>query len=276
MDPQINYQKHYQVTNDHRSTLKFIPYVGCKAGFKEIFNDIIDDRFVGKRIYDIFGGGGSFSFYASSRFGSDKVIYNDNNPTLVNLLRCLQRNPYELWTGYMDHYHKSSDSHYYEVRNGNIEVGIEGAVNFFYLCKNAFSGKIRFNSKGRFNTSIRKGSKCPKVSWDKINFLSEIIKDMTITNYDYQHYNYLSDGLIYLDPPYMNNTNGHYNGVPKLFEFNSFLRSIEKNNAVILSEQNSPDIFDLPGTYRVKTIVLNRSLQYETKKMSEEIIAFNY
>ena len=95
-------------------------------------------------------------------------------------------------------------------------------------------------------------------------------------NEDYKAFAYVDNSFLYLDPPYFNNTNGHYNGVLDLGEFNQFLRTIELTNKVVLSEQNHPNIFDLPESYTVRPITLMRSLQYFTQNKSEEMIAFNY
>lgn len=265
----------FVVNNRSGSCLKIIPYIGCKAGFKNIFDAIVPDN-PACRIYDVFGGSGAFAFYACHRFGSRLVNYNDNNPVVVNLIRQVKSNPYRLCELYGEHYKKSSPDYYYRVRELGLEEDIEGAANFLYLAKNAFSGKIRFNSQNKFNSPIRKGSSCPKLNLESLIELSSIIKDMTITNLNYQDFANIQDSLIYLDPPYFNNTNGHYNGVLNLEEFNQFLRTIETSNKVVLSEQNHPEIFNLNPSYTVRTITLNRSLQYFTQTRSKEIIAYNF
>jgi len=267
-------QSEYFVKNK-RTDLKIIPYIGCKAGFSDIFDKIIPDNLT-CRIYDIFGGGGAFSFYACNRFGSHRVTYNDNNPIVVNLIQYVQTSPNRLWELYNDHYKNSSTEYYYHVRNLCLENGVEGAANFLYLAKNAFSGKIRFNSSNKFNSPIRKGSSCPKVNLQSLLSLSKTIQDLTIMNKDYKDFTCLDNSFLYLDPPYFNNTNGHYNGVLNLGEFNQFLRTIELKNKVVLSEQNHPEIFDLPESYTVRSITLMRSLQYITQNKSKEMIAFKY
>ena len=263
------------VVKNKRAKLKLIPYIGCKAGFKDIFDKIIPDN-LACRIYDIFGGGAAFSLYACNRFGSHRVIYNDNNPIVVNLIRQVQTSPLRLWKLYNEHYQNSSTEYYYQVRNLCLENGVEGAANFLYLAKNAFSGKIRFNLSNKFNSPIRKGSSCPKVNLDSLLNLSKTIRDLTIMNEDYKAFASVNNAFLYLDPPYFNNTNGHYNGVLDLGEFNRFLRTIESKNKVVLSEQNHSEIFDLPDAYTVRSITLMRSLQYFTQNKSEEMIAFNY
>ena len=267
-------QSEFVVTNK-RVNLKIIPYIGCKAGFTDIFDKIIPDNLAG-RIYDIFGGGGAFSLYACNRFGSHRVTYNDNNPIVVNLIRHVQTSPLRLWELYTEHYNNSSTEYYYHVRTLCLQNGVEGAANFLYLAKNAFSGKIRFNSSNKFNSPIRKGGSCPKVHLDSLLNLSKTIQDLTIMNADYKAFACVGNSFLYLDPPYFNNTNGHYNGVLDLGEFNQFLRTVELKNKIVLSEQNHPNIFDLSESYTVRSITLRRSLQYFTQNKSKEMIAFNY
>ena len=270
----VNGQHSEFIVTNKRAKLKIIPYIGCKAGFTNIFDKIIPDTLAG-RIYDVFGGGGAFSLYACDRFGSHRVTYNDNNPIVVNLIRHVQKSPLRLWDLYTEHYNNSSTEYYYHVRNLCLQNGVEGAANFLYLAKNAFSGKIRFNSSNKFNSPIRKGSSCPKIDRESLLNLSKTIQDLTIINEDYKAFACVDNSFFYLDPPYFNNTNGHYNGVLDLAEFNQFLRTIELRNKVVLSEQNHPNIFELPESYTVRPITLMRSLQYFTQNKSKEMIAFN-
>ena len=264
------------VVRNSRSDFKLIPYIGCKAGFSSVFDELIPD-YLGGHIYDVFGGSGAFALYACNRFGSESVTYNDNNPVMVNLIRSLRKDPEGLWRGYQAHYEVATPEHYYSVRSENqINSGVEGAANFMYLAKNAFSGKIRFNSSNAFNSPIRKGSKCPKVELSHLQRLSKLIANLTITCEDYRSFSTVRDSFLYLDPPYFQNDNGHYNGVLDLREFKQFLRTTENTNMVMLSEQNDPALFDLSDDYSIDRVLLSRSLQYKTQRESREIIATNY
>jgi len=266
----------FDVGKQHKVRLKIIPYVGCKSGFAHIFDSLIPDDY-GKKIYDVFGGGGGFAFYACDRFGSKNVVYNDHNPVIINFIKSLKKNPDELFDQYQKHYEKANSDYYLEVRKMDLEDGVLGAGRFFYLAKNAFSGKIRFNSKNKFNCPMRKNTKCPQIKRETIQSLSDMIKHLKITKKDFRSYADVKDGFVYLDPPYMNNTNGHYNAVVGLNEFVEFVENIQKSNKVMISEQNHPDYLMLSSMYRVYQITLTRSLQYFTQKdSSKEIIAINY
>lgn len=264
------------LVRNRRNGLKIIPYVGCKSGFDHIFDSLVPGDF-GTRIYDVFGGGGGFSLYASARFGSRNVTYNDHNPVVSNLINTLKSDPDGLWEEYQVHAAKSDAVYYNRVRDMDLlEDGLKGAGRFFYLAKNAFSGKIRFNSHNRFNTPMRKNTKCPRVKLERLRYLSSIISELTITTLDFANgYDRVKDGFVYLDPPYMNNTNGHYNAVVTPESFVSFVKNIQGSNKVMISEHSTPEMLGLSNfyTYRVQ---LRRSLQYITRNTSSEVIAINY
>ena len=261
--------------NRTRNPLKLIPCIGCKAGFSHIFDQLIPEDLSG-RLIDVFGGGGSFTFYASQRFGGHQVTYNDNNPVLLNLMRSLPSSPDELWRCYQEHFMQASVEYYYQMRKRSLDNGIEDAARFLYLAKNAFSGKIRFNRRNRFNSPIRKGSQCPRLKLDTILNLSELIQDVRLTNQHYQDFRDVKDSFLYLDPPYFNNTNGHYNGILGLDQFKCFIQKVAQSNNLLLSEQNDPRIFELGPDLTVFPIQLVRALQYNTQKGSREIVAFNF
>lgn len=259
---------------NQKNSLKLIPYIGCKSGFSHIFDSLIPEKY-GDKIYDIFGGGGGFTFYACDRFGSNNVVYNDHNPVIINLMNILKSEPEALYNEYQKHRISSSPEYYLKVRKMNLEYGLAGAGRFYYLAKNAFSGKIRFNSQNKFNSPMRKNSKCPKISLESLLSLSKMIKHLTITKRDFQDYKDVKNCFLYLDPPYMNNTNNHYNATIPLNDFVDFVKSVENTNAVMISEQNLEQL-SLSKLYTIHEITLNRSLQYFTQHNSKEIIAINY
>ena len=259
-----------------RNRYHLIPYIGNKSGFSHIFDSLIPNLVSKRKVYDVFGGGASFSIYASYRFGSKNVTYNDNNPTVVNFVRWVKNNPKGLAQEYFKHKKKSGEQHYLDVRQMSLDDGLVGAGRFLYLAKNAFSGKIRFNSSNKFNSPMRKQSKCPNLELEHLLDVSKIIKDITITNESYGYFENVSKEFLYLDPPYLENTNNHYNEVPRTDEFIKFVKKVEKRNMVMISEQNKPQDLSLSKKYTIFDIFLGRSLQYFTQNDSKEIIAINY
>jgi len=63
-----------------------LPYVGNKGQKVEQIMDALPD---GKRLVDVFGGGGCVSLTAASSGKYEEVIYNDRRKTVVELLRAL-------------------------------------------------------------------------------------------------------------------------------------------------------------------------------------------
>ena len=265
----------FEVSNG-RNRCHLIPYIGNKSGFAHIFDALVPDSAGDGRILDLFGGSGAFSIYCSYRFGSRNVTYNDNNPTIVNFLTHVRDDPKGLKRQYQKHKKKSDSQYYLDVRDKPLDNGLAGAGRFLYLAKNAFSGKIRFNGSNKFNAPMRKDSRCPDLNFDRLTSVSEAIKDITITNESYEQYSETRGSFVYLDPPYMGNTNNHYNGVPDTDEFIAFVKRIEKENDVMISEQNNREALKLSKNFSVYAILLRRSLQYNTKRSSREIIAINY
>ena len=264
------------VVKNNRSKLRLIPYIGNKSGFSHIFDTLIPDKFSKLKFYDVFGGGGAFTYYACNRFGSENVVYNEKNPVIINLIKHFQKNPLKLFEEYEKHRAKSSSDYYYEIRDKEQNNDMISAGCFLYLAKNAFSGKIRFNPKGKFNCPIRKGSTCPKIDKEQFVELSSLIKKLTISQEDYLYFSDTKNSFLYLDPPYMNNPNWHYSGLIDTDEFISFVNKIKKSNKVMISEQNSAEVLKLTKDFSIQDIFLRRSLQYFTKDKSQEIIAINY
>ena len=266
---------HYEVRNG-RNDYHLIPYIGNKSGFSHIFDELVPAGAGGRCIVDAFGGGGSFAIYCCFRFGSDRVVYNDNNPILANFMECVRDDPDGLIREYEAHRALSSQEYFLCVRNARLDRGLEGAGRFLYLSKNAFSGKIRFNKSNRFNAPMRKGTRCPALDSDRLRRISRRIRNMRVTNETFERFEDIRDAFLYLDPPYMNNANNHYNGVPATEDFARFVRKVTPQNLVMISEQNEPDQIGIPGSYRIYDIRLRRSLQYVTQTGSREIIAINY
>ena len=153
--------------------------------------------------------------------------------------------------------------------------GLVGAGRFLYLAKNAFSGKIRFNRSNRFNTPMRKGANCPVLDAERFRRISASISRMDITNENFEGFADIRGAFLYLDPPYMNNTNGHYNGVPATGSLpGSCGRLPAQHGDDIRTKPTRSDRH--PGIIPHTRYNPARSLQYVTQTTSREIIATNY
>ena len=268
-------KKKFEVRNG-RNEFHLIPYIGNKSGFMKIFQELMPYNVNNKKIIDVFGGSGAFAIYCCFEFGSDQVIYNDNNPVLTNFMKYVKKYPNGLIQEYEKHRAQSSPQYFIDIRKKALERGLEGAGVFLYLAKNAFSGKIRFNGSNIFNAPMRKSAQCSQIDGDRIRSISAYIKNMKITNESFEYFKDTKDSFLYLDPPYMGNPNGHYNDVPPTKKFVEFVEKVSVNNNVMISEQNTPAELGIKHNYNVYNIVLQRSLQYVTQTNSHEIIAINY
>lgn len=267
--------RQYEVRNG-RNRCHLIPYIGNKSGFSDIFDELVPDDAGNGKIVDVFGGSGAFAIYCCFRFGSDRVVYNDNNPVLTNFMTIVRDDVAGLIEEYERHKGVSSPDYFLRVRAESLTDSLRGAGRFLYLAKNAFSGKIRFNKKNKFNAPMRKSARCPSLSEERLRAISDAVRGMAITNKNFEEFQDIRDAFLYLDPPYMNNTNAHYNGVPATDSFARFVRATTLHNRVMISEQNEPDAIGIPESYRIYRIALRRSLQYVTQRDSAEIIAINY
>ena len=145
-------KRQFEVTNQIKTRpLKLIPYIGCKSGFSHIFDALIPDR--PGTIYDVFGGGGGFMFYACDRFGSQNVVYNDHNPVITNLIRTLQESPENLYRSYCRHARKSDPEHYLDVRKFKLDDGVRGPGGSFILPRTRF--QARYGSTPSTGSTLR-------------------------------------------------------------------------------------------------------------------------
>ena len=70
-----------------------IPYMGSKRKLaSQIVNCILENNPRTKYVYDLFGGGGAMSFEFLQRPSIKKVVYNEFNVSVCNLLRHLVKN----------------------------------------------------------------------------------------------------------------------------------------------------------------------------------------
>ena len=63
---------------------------------------------------------------------------------------------------------------------------------------------------------MRKNKSPPKIDRNNMLELSKTIQKLKIINKNYEDITNMKNCFIYLDPPYMNNTNGHYNKLSRL------------------------------------------------------------
>lgn len=198
-----------------------LKYRGGKS--KEIPNIIQHvPRFEGRYIEPFFGGGALY-FYLKPQ----KAIINDINEKLIGFYNGVRNNYTQLrkeldqienlYKKYRQEFdelktnnpesrvHDKNEDLYYELRNmfnGNIKPSFSEALLYFYINKTAYSGMIRYNSKGEFNVPFGR-YKNLNTSGVTAEY-SELLQNAEIFNLDYEQvFNMCApEDFVFLDPPY--------------------------------------------------------------------------
>ena len=247
-----------------------LPYQGSKKKISKKIVEIIKQNFgTDKPIYDIFGGGGAIT--AECLINGLDVHYNDLDETITEMFKKV--------VGENRDYLKTliiSREEFFKIRekeNKTVDDNLKLLVNSFgnnketYLYSEEFSD-LKYNLAieiiknhdtfdGYRKTDTYKNAYRPfdvgKV--DKSQVLQQFqriqqvecvqkmsTKNLKITNHDYTHFSYLSDAIIYLDPPYENTILKGYS----MKEFNSqpfydWAYEMSKKNIVLISSYEISD-----------------------------------
>jgi DNA adenine methylase len=180
-----------------------LKYAGGKAREIKYFSKYFPSSF--DRYIENFVGGGAVYFYLNP----DKAIINDLNYDLINFYKEVKLNGH-LVVDEVKNF--STEKYMYNgMRTRKFNSEFMQAVRYFYLNKTAYSGLMRYNSKGEFNTPYG-NYKNPnfEIKEDQI----ELIKRTDIYNCDFKDIpiTYKKDDFCFIDPPY-SGTWGGYNKV---------------------------------------------------------------
>lgn len=198
-----------------------IKYSGGKSKEIHHFISLIPD-YKGRYIEPFFGGGAMY-FYLEP----PQAIINDINPRLINFYKGIQTQYHEvkaeltelerLYTenrAAFDELIKLNPNVWVEDKNEDLYYSIRDMYNglatprylfatpYYFINKTAYSGMIRFNSKGEFNV--------PYGRYKNFNTRllterhSNLLSTTEIYNTDYSRVFELStaDDFIFIDPPY--------------------------------------------------------------------------
>lgn len=209
-----------------------LPYQGSKKRISKKIVEIIKQNFgTEKPIYDIFGGGGAITVECMIN-GLD-VHYNDLDRTITDMFQRVLATDREFLKTLIvsrDEFLKIRDK-----ENKTVDDELKLLVNSFgndrktYLYSKEFSDlkhnlaieiiKKHDTFSGYRKTDTYKNAYRPfdigkenrNQLLDQFKRLQQLerlqninINNLEITNHDYTHFSYLSDAIIYLDPPYEN------------------------------------------------------------------------
>ena len=247
-----------------------LPYKGSKKRISKKIVEIIKQNFgTDKPVYDIFGGGGAIT--AECLLNGLEVHYNDLDETVTSMFRKIVSED----RGYLKTLIVSRDE-FFKIRdkeNKTIDDELKLLVNSFrndrntYLYSKEFSD-LKYNLaveiikkhdtfSGYKKTDTYKKAYRPYdvgtvdraqvlEQFQRIQPLERVqkmsIKNLKITNHDYTHFSYLSDAIIYLDPPYENTTLKSYS----ISEFDNqsfydWAYEMSKKNIVLTSSYEISD-----------------------------------
>ena len=259
-----------------------ISYMGSKRNFHHVFDTLVPADCT--KFLDVFGGSGAFTFWAKNKYPKALVIYNDNNQYICNLMENLQHFPTNLCAVYN---HIITDNHeltlrerydrardiFNNIRDDPIQTSYSAGLLLF-LSKHCFGSVLRFNKKGECNSTFRNTMKKPiQLVRDDVCTYSKLLQNVYLESVSYNNpYICKSDMFVYLDPPYINNKNGAYNGTINEQEFKNYVSIMSKNNKVMISEQN---VYDFGKEFTRHDITLHRSI-HPNHKTTREYIYTNY
>lgn len=247
-----------------------LPYQGSKKKISKKIVEIIKQNFgTDKPIYDIFGGGGAIT--AECLLNGLEVHYNDLDETATSMFQKVvseDRNYLKTLLMSRDEFFKIRDK-----ENKTVDDELKLLINSFgngrktYLYSRKFSD-LKYNLaieiikkhdtfSGYRKTDTYKNAYRPfDIGKEKKNqVLNQFkplqqlerlqninINNLEITNHDYTHFSYLSDSIIYLDPPYENTVLKGYS----IHEFNSqpfydWAYEMSKKNIVLISSYEISD-----------------------------------
>ena len=210
-------------------------YTGGKFKLLEQLQPLFDEKEV---FFDLFAGGGNVGINSTS----SKVIFNDSNENLINLIRFIKETDTDILLKQIDNiineYGLSNTSLYgYSYYNCDSSGGLaeynkefflklredfnskvlNGEIDYsmlYVLMVFSFNNQIRFNRKGMFNLPVGKRDFNSKMRSKLVLFSEELKnKDVQFLTKDFREIsldNFSQETFIYCDPPYLI-TNATYN-----------------------------------------------------------------
>ena len=222
-----------------------------------------------KKYAEPFIGGGALFFYLQDKYKIDETYISDTNKDLILLYKTVKENLNELLKQLLiisNKYHaitieEKRKEYFYKIRElyneGITESSYQNltkesifrAAQLIFLNRTSFNGLYRVNSMGLFNVPFGK-YKNPGIYNEKgLKEASKLLKNTIIECSSYQNLpkEFLSNSLIYFDPPYrpLSNTSSftaynksNFNDISQI-ELANYYKKISKNKNLYLILSNS-------------------------------------
>ena len=251
----------------------FMSWIGGKKALRdEIISRFPTDY---KRYIEVFGGGGWVLFHKNP--GNDFEVYNDWNPNLVNLYRCVRDHPDELISELTYALNSRTDFDYIrKVMKTPTEIpDVKRAAYFYQLIRYSYaSGLDSYASQ-------------PHSMWNNFPLITNAcarLQKVVIENKDFEklidQYD-RPESFFYCDPPYFE-TEDYYEDVG--FTKADHERLADRLSSIegkyMLSYNDCPEIRELYESRgaRIERIsrLSNIAQRYEAGKQYDELIISNY
>ena len=251
-----------------------LPYQGSKKKISKKIVEIIKQNFgTNKPVYNIFGGGGAIT--AECLVNGLEVHYNDLDGTATSMFQKVVSEDREYLKTLI-----VSRNEFFEILNkdkktldDNLKLSVnsfgDNRINYLYNKKNSdFKYNLAMEiinnhdtfenyrktetylkSRKAFEGQTYKTRMHPLERIQQLQKLQQLerlqninINNLEITNHDYTHFSYLSNVIVYLDPPY---EKAHLNGYSiNNFDSQAFYDwayEMSKKNIVLISSYEISD-----------------------------------
>ena len=251
----------------------FMSWIGGKKALRdEIISRFPTDY---KRYIEVFGGGGWVLFHKNP--GNDFEVYNDRNPNLVNLYRCVRDHPDELISELTYALNSRTDFDYIrKIMKTPTEIpDVKRAAYFYQLIRYSYaSGLDSYASQ-------------PHSMWNNFPLITNACARLQKVVIENKYFEKLIDqydrpeSFFYCDPPYFE-TEDYYEDVG--FTKDDHIRLADRLSSIegkyLLSYNDCPEIRELYESRgaRIESIsrLSNIAQRYEAGKQYDELIISNY
>jgi DNA adenine methylase len=257
-------------------------YPGGKSRAVNLISTIIPSF---KEYREPFLGGGSLFVFLKQLYPEKFFWINDLYPDLYLFWHYSKENNAELESLICELKSKYEDGkNLHNFLNTNIANfnDLEKAAAFFIYNRITFSGTTL---SGGFSNSAFK-YRFTRSSIDRLKSLKHILKDVKITNYDYEQLLF-KDGdsvLIFLDPPYFSATKsalyGKNGNLHKIFDHKRFADNMKlcKHKWLITYDDNNyiRDLFSFANIFSYNLTYGMRNVIKNSNQTGKEIFISNY
>lgn len=230
-------------------------------------------------------GGGSVFFALKQKFPDKKFWINDFNNDLYLFWNYCKVDLKLLVSEVKTKKNKYGDGHklFFELKNPVTKfTKLQRAVRFFVLNRITFSGTIDCggNSKEAFEKRFTNSS------IERLAVMEPILKDVLITNYDYEKVIHKSgkNVFIFLDPPYKSASNsklyGNKGSLHTSFDHERFVRNMKKcKHNWLITYDDSPEVrksFSFANIYKWELQYGMNNYKQKHVDKGQELFISNY